>query len=111
MNKERKSSREGTRPVPVAESYDPLQKARDQARAFNEGWLKDGEAMPTIQRVGYGIVSLGFIFAGIFAGTGFWEDFQSRDTTCLFWGIAALFLVGLGVLGMKNVLRTSRAKN
>ncbi len=111
MDKQKMSSREKTRPEPVKESFDPLQRARDQSGAFNEGWLKSGKSMPPIQRVGYGVVSLGFIFAGIFTGTGFWEDFQSRDATCLFWGIATLFFLGLGILGMKNSLRISRQKH
>jgi hypothetical protein len=90
--------------------YDPLKAARDETGTFNRGWLKNGESMPPIQRIGYGVVSLVFIFVGLFTGTSFWEDFRSKDATYLFWGIATLFFVGLGGLGLRNVFRFRRTK-
>ncbi len=90
--------------------YDPLQAARDQSGSVNKNWLKNGELMSPIQRVGNSIVSLAFILSGAFTASVFWEDFSSRDATCLFWGFATLFFVGLGCLGLGNALRLKRAR-
>jgi hypothetical protein len=109
INKQNESRRKADRSNFGSSRYDPLQAVREQSGDFDKGWLKNGESMPPIQRVSYAIVSLAFIFIGIFTEGAFWEDFLSRDATCLFWGFATLFLVSLGCLGLRNVLRFRRA--
>lgn len=93
---------------PHRSEHDPLQAARNESVALNTGWLKNGESMAPIQRVGYIIISLFFILSGTYTGAAFWEDFKSGDASSVLWGFATLFFIGLGVLGLRNSLRFSR---
>ena len=89
---------------PEHRKYDPLRGSSEQAGAFDRAWLKNGESLTPIQRVGFIICSLMFILIGFFLGIGCWEDFQSKNGTAILWAIGSLFFLGIGSLGLRNAL-------
>lgn len=95
--------RESDSPQP---GHDPLLNVRDQAGSFNATWLKHGECMPFVQRVGFIALSLAFVAAGVFLFSGAWDNLLERDLIFVpFYAVAALFTAALGILGLRNALR------
>lgn len=90
---------------PGSEKRDPLRAARLDAGSFNRSWLKHGEFMPPVQRIGYAVFSLAFVGAGLFLLNGGREVMRSGDATFFLWLFASLAFVSLGALGLRNVLR------
>ena len=39
------------------QGYDPLQTAHSQSGTFNQSWLKNGESLTLLQRIGYTVLS------------------------------------------------------
>ena len=91
--------------VPVRKGYDPLQDVRVDSGSFNRSWLKNGESLPPVQRIGYTVVSLAFIGAGLFLANAGWEIMQSGDSTFPLWLLGSLLFLSIGVFGLGNVLR------
>jgi hypothetical protein len=85
--------------------YDPLAASSIESDAFNRAWLKDGKRLKPIQRVGFGIFSLAFIFAGLVAGGFCYFSFDSGIFAFLLSGAISLFTLVLGGMGFRNVLR------
>jgi hypothetical protein len=95
-------------PLP-SKSYDPLEAARVEAGTFNRLWLKDGRSLSGLQRIGYGIFSTGFIAGGLFCADGSLESWQEGDIVwCFLWGLGTVFMLFLGGLGLRNILRFGR---
>jgi hypothetical protein len=94
---------------PSRKGYDPLRAARLDAGSFNRSWLKHGELMPPVQRIGYAVFSLAFIGAGLFLLNGGWEVMRSGDATFVLWFFASLAFVSLGALGLRNVFRFKKS--
>jgi hypothetical protein len=77
-----------------------------QAGTFNRYWLKDGQSLNGVQRVGYGLFSLMFIAFGTLCGTGLWLSWQDGDVVwCLLWAIGTVPLLFFGGLGLINIFR------
>jgi hypothetical protein len=92
--------------------HDPLQAAAGQSDVFNRSWLKNGESMTLIQRVGYTIFSLFFFGAGLYLCGPTMIELRDGDPGSLFFavlfGLASLFFLLFGILGLRNVLRFRR---
>ena len=91
--------------------YDPLQKAHRESANFNQAWLKNGESLRPIQRVGFIIFSICFLFTAFFFADLCWAIL--REATAAnggffegyFFGLAALGFLYLGGRGLKNALK------
>jgi hypothetical protein len=91
--------------------HDPLPRSQREAASFNAAWLKNGEKMSMIQRIGFLILSLSTFGSGLwvaFVAIGFLRrlDVVSLDGIFIAVGIlAGLFFLTMGILGLRNVLR------
>jgi hypothetical protein len=91
--------------------HDPLLRSQREAPSFNAAWLKNGEKMSMIQRIGFLIVSLSTFGCGLwvaFVAIGFLRrmDVVSLDGIFIAVGIlVGLFFLTVGILGLRNVLR------
>lgn len=87
-------------------TLDPLQNVREQAEDFNATWLKHGESMPRIQRIGFIVFSFVSIAAALWLGSAAWDNFLENGLFfVLFYATAALFFMTFGILGLRNALR------
>ena|ERR1700761_1606584 len=90
---------------------DPIRENYPGVDRFNLLWLKHGEKMTWIQRIGFATISLLFFSIGLLVETLainslFDGDFLSVGTLGSLCAIvAALFILVLGALGLKSVLR------
>lgn len=84
---------------------DPLKLAREDAPAFNRAWLKSGESMRLIQRIGFTLISLLSFLAGLYMLQDAVLRFRSGDVVFVFSGLFSAALLFFGYLGLKNVLR------
>lgn len=90
---------------------DPLQNVRDQAVDFNATWLKHGESMLLIQRVGFIALSIISIASAVWMGSAARDSFLEGGLFfVLFYATAALFLMTFGILGLMNALRFGRPR-
>jgi hypothetical protein len=56
--------------------------------------------------VGYGLISFGYVGAGLFLFDGSIENFKDDNRfMVLFFGVAAMFCLYLGIRGFRNILR------
>jgi Domain of unknown function (DUF5615) len=94
-----------TREPKPQSGLDPLQAVRDQAPSFNNAWLKGGEKMPPVQRIGFAIFSLVFCICGVWLAQGAVSSYKDEDRTFLFFAIAGVAFLFLGIAGFRNVLR------
>ena len=91
--------------------HDPLLKSQREAPSFNAAWLKNGEKMSMTQRIGFLIVSLSTVGAGlwvVFVAISFLHrmDVLAPDDIFVAVGIlVGLFFLTIGILGLRNVLR------
>jgi hypothetical protein len=96
-------------------SLDHLQRSRGEARGFNIAWLKRGEELSWVQRVGFAILSLaylavGALLVGMAVASLVHEDeflYVALESCGVVLG-TLVFLVP-GVLGLRNVLRFPKA--
>jgi hypothetical protein len=76
---------------------------------FNRSWLKNGESMSLIQRIGYTIFSLLFFGAGLFLCQSAMIELRSGDENsqvfAALFALASLFFLVFGILRLRNVLR------
>jgi hypothetical protein len=86
-------------------SHAPLRSAKSQAPGFNRAWLKNGESMPALQRIGFAVISLLFLLYGLYLLQDAVHFFREGSLECLFFGIPSLGLLYFGALGLRNVLR------
>ena len=91
------------------ESHDPLQRVRDEAPAFNRVWMKNGESLSLVQRVGFTIFSLVFCLGGAWMLQGAVEEFHEGSFASIFFVLGSIPLVIPGILGLRNVLRFDRS--
>jgi hypothetical protein len=91
--------------------YDPIRKSWREAGSFNLAWLKNGEKMTWMQRIGFATMSFIVFSSGLLVETLAINsllngEFLSLGTVAVVGGIAVgLFVLVLGVLGLRNVLR------
>ena len=89
--------------------HDPLQAAAGQSDLFNRSWLKNGESMTLIQRMGYTIFSLFFFAAGLYLCQSAMIELRGGDAMSMcfasIFALASLFFLVIGILGLRNVLR------
>jgi hypothetical protein len=104
INKQQEAGRE-TEPN---RGYDPIEAAWSNKSAISASWLKNGASLSLIQRVGYALMSLMYLGAGIYLCVDSFESFQVRGAGFVFAAPGSLFFLGVGLLGLRNVLRFKR---
>jgi hypothetical protein len=89
--------------------YNPLNSAHKETPNFNRLWLRNGENLKPIQRIGFMVFSLAFLAAGFCFWQASWEFFTDHSSGWLFWalgfGFASAFFFCVGVAGLRNSLR------
>lgn len=89
-----------------SQSYNPLREAAVDSPTLAASWLKGGESLSPIQRLGHGVFSIVFASMGVFLGGSCWDGVQAGDLfNVLFFGAASLFFLYFGLRGLRNVLR------
>jgi hypothetical protein len=96
--------------IPSHRGNDPLQAARVDSNAFNTYWLKSGESLVPIQRVGYAIFSIAFLSIGWLFADQCWEGIRDGDLESGLFAVPAIFFLWIGGLGFRNVFRLKHAK-
>jgi hypothetical protein len=90
-------------------SHDPLRSARSHSDEFNRTWLTSERPLTGLQRIGFAVLSLGFVSAGLWCAEGSLEAIQDSDLVwTLLWTIGAAGFIFLGVLGLVRVFRAGR---
>ena len=90
-------------------SHDPLREASVASPAFTKSWLTNGELLTRVQRVGYAVLSFGYVGAGLFTLGPSIDGFKEGDVFMpLGFGVAAAFFLYFGLRGLRNVLRFRR---
>jgi hypothetical protein len=85
---------------------DPIRRSRQGADRFNVAWLKNGEKLSWLQRIGFAVVSLVFFSGGLFFGTLAVTDLHDGEFIgTIGWIVPTLIFLIPGVLGLRNVLR------
>jgi hypothetical protein len=104
-------------PDPLAESsqenrgYDPIRASWRESSDFNKAWLKNGDSLHPVQRVGFGFISILFLGFGLFLANACWLNIVEGTAADggLFWsyffGLAALVFSYLGYAGLRNALK------
>jgi len=92
-------------------SHDPLEAVRKEAPVFNKAWMKNGESMPLIQRIGFTVFSLLSCLCGAWMTSGAIQSFREDDPYGLFFAAASVVFVVPGALGLRNVLRFKRTES
>jgi len=107
-------------PDPLSESsqanksYDPLRSASKESADFNIAWLKNGETLRPVQRVGFVVISMLFLGGAFFWANACWITFQDGQVAqgkffwAYFFGVAALVFLVLGCIGIRNALKRKR---
>jgi hypothetical protein len=91
--------------------HDPIRATWREAPDFNKAWLKNGESLRPVQKVGFTIFSVSFLCAAFFFANGCWVIFQEATVangglfTGYFFGLSALVFLFLGIAGLRNALR------
>src|SRR5579863_4828229 len=89
--------------------HDPLRHANDESLTLAASWLKNGQKLTVIQRIGHSVFSLVFLLCGLLLVDGAGNNFREDD---LFMGtlfaVAALFFIGFAAIGLRNVLRFNK---
>jgi len=86
--------------------YDPIRRSRQEADRFNVAWLKNGEELSWLQRIGFAVFSLFFFSAGLFFGTLAVTDIHDGEFVgAIGWSVPTLIFLVPGILGLRNVLR------
>jgi hypothetical protein len=88
--------------------HDPLQSIREEAPSFNRSWLKNGESMPLVQRVGFALISLMSVLVGVWLVSGAIESFREGEGFFIFFALSSVVFMLFGALGLRNVLRFVR---
>jgi hypothetical protein len=94
-----------------APNYDPIRKSIRESPNIWAVWLRNGESMTWIQRIGFAVVSLGYFSFGLFIATLAIGSFRDGDLLSLgsvgavVGVVAGVCLLIVGILGLRNVLR------
>jgi hypothetical protein len=92
--------------MPHESDFDPIRKSAREAHRFNSAWLRNGERLTWLQRIGFAVISLFFFMAGIYFGTLAASDIGSGEVLgACGWSAPALIFIVPGILGLKNVCR------
>ena len=87
------------------DDHDPLELVKRDAPAFNRAWLKQGESMPLVQRIGFTAISLFSCLVGLYMLRDSVLRFLSEDASFIFSALFSAACLFFGWLGLANVLR------
>lgn len=101
MDSSQKEREEATR----YRGNDPLQASWSQSRTVNTAWLKNGESLSILQRIGFTLFSLLFVAIGLYLIRWSVVFLTGGDFMLLIFVPASFGFLFFGVLGLRNVLR------
>jgi hypothetical protein len=86
--------------------YDPIARSRREADSFNVAWMKHGEKLTWIQRIGFAVFSFILFSSGALFGTFAIKDLLSGELLgAIGWFVPTLIFMIPASLGLRNVLR------
>jgi hypothetical protein len=98
-------------------SHDPIQRSWQEAPSFNTAWMKQGERLTWVQRIGFAIFSLTLFGSGLFVESQALSslihgDLFSLGEVMAFVGalIGLLFIIP-AALGIRNILRFPKSRS
>ena len=84
----------------------PIRKSSREANSFNFAWMKNGEKLTWLQRIGFAVFSLIFFASGVLFGIFAVSSVRDENVLgAIGWTIPALILIVPGIMGLKNVFR------
>jgi len=88
---------------------DPIQQIATDSPRFASSWLKDGQNLTGLQRLGHAAISIAYISAGTFCANGAKVNFQEGTVfMALFFSLATMFFFFFALKGLQNILRFKR---
>ena len=86
--------------------HDPIRRSRQEADPFNVAWMKNGEKLSWLQRIGFAVFSLFFFSAGLLFGSFAVSDIRNGEFLgAIGWSVPTLIFLVPGIFGLRNVLR------
>jgi hypothetical protein len=77
--------------------YDPIRRSRQEADRFNVAWMKNGEKLSWVQRIGFAVISFVFFSAGLLFGTLAVNDIRNGEFLgAIGWSVPTLIFLVLG---------------
>jgi hypothetical protein len=92
--------------------FDPVKQISTDSPRLAASWLRDGQNLTLLQRVGHGLISLAYIGAGAAATGGAKLNFQEGTIfMALLFSSIAIFFFFFGAKGLQNIFRTKHLRN
>jgi len=95
-----------------AHDHDPIRRSWRESHSFNLAWFKHGERLTWTQRIGFAVISLFFLLAGLISLFSIVADMLEDSTRWLgiLWDLCLALIFTLvfllpGILGIRNVVR------
>jgi hypothetical protein len=85
---------------------DPIRKSSREADRFNTAWMKNGEKLTWLQRIGFAVFSFLLVTFGVLFGSIAASGIRSGNVLgAVGWSIPTLIFIVPGIMGLRNVLR------
>ena len=86
--------------------HHPITKSRYEPDRFNVAWLRNGERLTLLERIGFTVLSLFILCPGVEFGASALNAIREGHVLgACGWGIATLIFVVPSTLGLRSVLR------
>jgi hypothetical protein len=85
--------------------YDPVKKVGKESPRFTAAWGGKGTRPTTVQRIGFGLLSIVCLGGVVMFGGGFLDLLRARQLGAIYLCAATLFFLFLALLGFRNVFR------
>jgi hypothetical protein len=90
----------------MSHDFNPITRSKYEADRFNVAWLKNGEELNWLKRIGFALFSLFFLLAGVCFGALAINSIRHGEVLgACGWSIPTLIYGVPGALGIRNVLR------
>jgi hypothetical protein len=88
---------------------DPVQRISAESPVLASSWLKGGQNLTPMQRVGHFLILVSYLGAGLFCAYGAKLNFQEGTVfMALLFSFASLFFFFFSAKGLQNILRFKR---
>jgi hypothetical protein len=85
---------------------DPIRKSSRETNSFNIAWMKNGEKLTWLQRIGFAVFSFVFFASGVLFGTFAASSVRDENVLgAIGWSIPTLIFIIPGIMGLRNTLR------
>jgi hypothetical protein len=92
-------------------TYDPVISSRVNSAQLTRAFLKDGNTLRPVQRVGVLVISLMIIGWGVYGSADALDAKHTGSPLFVFLGIPSVSLIVIGLLAFTNALRFKKRKS